>query len=82
LAVELANEKLKLEALDRKISAEIEALNKTLEAFKEKIYCLDLNNKKSMSTINVLLQSKIDNDLIIRGFPTKADSKIVCDNFI
>ncbi len=80
--LEIADNKIKLEALDRKISTEIEALNKMMKDLSGKFENLDTDNKKSMSTVNVLLQSKIDNDIIIRGFPRKPESELVCDNFI
>jgi hypothetical protein len=80
--LEIANNNIKLEALDRKISTEMETLNNMIKDLSGKFENLNSDNEKSMSTINILLQSKIDNDIIIRGFPDKPESEIVCDNFI
>jgi hypothetical protein len=82
LKLDITNDKIQLEALDRKISDGLEELNKTIKSFTEKIDNLELNNKKSMSKINVLVQTNIDNDIIIRGFPGKVESKTICENFI
>jgi hypothetical protein len=68
--------------LDKKIADGLDALNNTIQSFTAKIDDLESNNKKSMSTLNFLLQHKIDNDVIIRGFPGKLESKIVCENFV
>jgi hypothetical protein len=80
--LEISNNKIKLEALDRKISTEMETLNNMIKDLSGKFENLNSENEKSMSTINILLQSKIDNDIIIRGFPDKPESEIVRDNFV
>jgi hypothetical protein len=82
LKLDISNNKVQLADLDKKIADRLDALNNTIQSFTEKIDDLESNNKKSMSTINFLLQHKIDNDVIIRGFPGKLESKIVCENFV
>jgi hypothetical protein len=82
LKLDISNNKIQLAAMDKKIADGLEALNNSIQSFTEKINDLESNSKKSMSTINILLQNKIDNDVIIRGFPGKLESKTVCENFI
>jgi hypothetical protein len=82
LKLEIANNKFQLEDLNRKISEGLETLNNNIKSVIEKIDDLETSNKKTMSSVNFLLQSKIDNDIIIRGFSGKLESQIVCDNFI
>jgi hypothetical protein len=82
LKLDIVNSKIELEALNKNISDGLKALNNTMQSFTANVDNLEISSKKSMSAINLLLQNKIDNDIIIRGFPGKAESKSVCDNFI
>jgi chromosome segregation ATPase len=82
LKLEIANSKIQLEDLNRKISEGLETLNNNIKSATEKMIDLEASSKKTMSSINVLLQSRIDNDVIIRGFTGKIESQMVCDNFI
>jgi hypothetical protein len=78
----IANNKAAIELLEQKFNSKIEALTNEILEWKNKCETLELNQQKTLTTNNVLLQNKLDNDIIIRGFPAKPDSKTVCDNFL
>jgi hypothetical protein len=80
--LEVNNNKMKLDAIDKKISSEVEILNNMIKNFKDELESSNLKSKETMSSVNILLQEKIDNDIIIRGFPEKPDVDAVCDNFM
>ncbi len=60
--LEVNNNKIKLEALDKKISSEVEILSKIIANFKDELENSNLKSKETMSSVNILLQQKIDND--------------------
>jgi hypothetical protein len=80
--LEIANNKTSIEALEQKFNSEIEALTKEVEKWKRKCETLELIQQESITSTNALLQNKIDNDIIIRGFPSKPDSKTVSEKFL
>jgi hypothetical protein len=82
LKLDIVNSKIELEALNKNISDGLKALNNTMQSFIANVDKLEISSKKSMSAINLLLQNKIDNDIIICGFSAMVESKSICDNFI
>lgn len=72
----------KLDTLSKKVDQEKVSNDSAIQGQLEKTDSLQSSLNKSQSSVNMLLQHKIDNDLIIRGFPGKPDHKVVRDNFI
>jgi hypothetical protein len=80
--LDIANIKSSIEIMEKKFSEKIEFLTNSVEEWKQKYEKLETAQLKNFSSTNTMLQSKIDNDLIIRGFPEKPNSRTVCDNFL
>jgi hypothetical protein len=82
LKLETANNKTSIEELEKKFTEKIEKLTESVEKWKKMYEELEAKYDMSTTSNNILLQNMIDNDVIVRGFPEKPDSKTVCDNFL
>jgi hypothetical protein len=80
--LDIGNNTTNIAALEKKFTAEIDSLKKTIEELKAKNSDLEESNQKNLGTNNFLLQDRIDNDLIVRGFPAKPDCKVACEKFL
>lgn len=76
---DIVNNNTKITQIDADFKATVVQLNETIKSLETK--CAT-DQSRNESSINIAMQSKIDNDLIIRGFPAKPDSSVVLQNFL
>jgi hypothetical protein len=80
--LEIANNTMNIAALEKKLNEKIDQLTKSIGEWEKKYIELEASHQNSLSSNNFLLQDRIDNDLIVRGFPVKPDIKSACENFL